>query len=142
MDATVGTFRRRRNLFAALGAFVLVMVALGGVLLVTSSGAETAAKPKVRAAATSPATEPSTTTTSTTAVPFVAPPAASPTGSTAGTSSAPAAPPVQEAAPAPPAGFVLTCISPDEVPDEVDTSSRTDTWVPEGTPIPAGCYRS
>jgi hypothetical protein len=95
MDAAVGTFRRRRSVFAVLGALVLVMGALGAIVLVTSSGADTTS----RTPATSPATA------------------------------------------APAAGFVLTCIAPDEIDDGIDTSSRTDTWVPEGTPVPAGCTR-
>ncbi len=41
MDETVGPLRRGRILLAAWAALILVVVAIGGVLLVGSSGAET-----------------------------------------------------------------------------------------------------
>lgn len=145
MDATVGTFRRRRSLFAALGALVLVLVALGGVILVTSSGAETESKGSVHASAdgTKRAVPSSTSTTSTTAAPvFVPVPEAGSTGATAGTSAAPAAPPVEQAAPAAPTEFLLVCEGP-IIPDGNggETSSSNVERVPVGTPVGPGCHR-
>ena len=143
MERAAGVFPPGRGRVAALGALCLVVVAVGGLLLVTSSGAETEGKPgEVRTPAGSnagvAATSASTTTTSTT--PFVPVPAASPTGST-GAGSAPSTP-LEASAPAPaPAQFLLVCESPVVDENGTETSSSVVAWVPEGTPIPAGCHR-
>lgn len=153
MDVNVRALPRGSRLVAAAGT--LCLLATGGVVLVASSGPGTPGAPGVSTPVQSNARD-SVTQLDTSATPITGEPAApaaaepvppdpapSPDGPAAAGGDAPAGPAPSEASvPSAPATFILVCQTPPVLVDGIETSSQVATRVPEGTPIPAGCYRA
>jgi len=154
MEPSARAVPRGFKLLAVSGT--LGLLATGGLVMLASSGTGTPGAPGVKTPVQSNARDAATrrgvAATSTTAEPAAPTPAASPTGAASGSvvPSAPAgsgdasAEPIspQASVPSPPAMFVLVCQTPVVIVDGIETSSQVATRVPEGTPIPAGCYRA